>query len=225
MRLDNAAMRREMVDELRRLGIRDERTLDALARVPRHRFVDARLAPRAYENCPLPIDAGQTISQPFIVAYAIAALELQPEERVLEIGTGSGYQAAVLGELVREVHSVERIENLHDASRRLLDELGYGTVHCHSGDGTLGWKQAAPYDAILVAASGPRLPEPLVEQLAPGGRLIAPVGDHREQMLVRVHVDPVSGRRHRDELVPVRFVPLLGRHAWSPPKDEDTDRA
>lgn len=195
-------------------GIRDAAVLEAMGTVPRERFVEPCLVEAAYDDCALPIDADQTISQPYIVALMTEALELGPTDRVLEIGTGSGYAAAVLGRVAGEVWTIERHRCLADQARRRLAELGVGNVTVIDGDGTLGWADAAPYDAIVVTAGGPTVPPALLDQLADGGRLVMPVGtDQHDQELERV-------RRHGDDLRteplgPVRFVPLVGEHGWA----------
>ena len=210
---DFSLQRERMVNEqLKARGIRDPRVLDAMGAVPRHRFVPSKEQNRAYEDHPLPIPAGQTISQPYIVAYMLQALALNGDEKVLEIGTGSGYQAALLGRLAKEVHSIERHEILASAAAAVLTELGFDNVRVHHGDGTKGYKEQAPYDAIVVAASAPVVPQPLLQQLADGGRLILPVGVAWGQILQlwKRKGDPFD----YDELVPVAFVPLIGEHGW-----------
>jgi protein-L-isoaspartate(D-aspartate) O-methyltransferase len=199
---------------LRRQGIRDETVLKAMANVPREKFVGINLLEFAYDDSPLPIEEGQTISQPYIVALMTEALMLKPGDRVLEVGTGSGYAAAVLGEVADEVYTVERHESLaHQASVR-LKELNYDNVHVLCGDGTLGWPEHAPYDGVVVAAGGPEAPRSLIEQLAVGGRLVIPVGaSTREQTLIRItriNNDEVEF----EELGAVRFVPLIGEEGW-----------
>jgi protein-L-isoaspartate(D-aspartate) O-methyltransferase len=195
-------------------GIRDEAVLRAMLEVPREAFVPPELADRAYGDYPLPIDEQQTISQPYIVAYMTQALELVPSDRVLEIGTGSGYAAAVLGKIVATVHTVERLAGLASSARERLAKLGFTNIIVHEGDGTCGWPEHAPYDAIVVTAGAPRLPRPLLEQLAPGGRLVIPVGPSQYlQTLVRVRrVDEQDYRT--EELCGVRFVPLIGEAGW-----------
>lgn len=206
-------LRREMVQEqIRERGIRSPRVLDAMLRVPRHEFVSEEMMAGAYADQPLPIGEGQTISQPFMVGAMTEALSLEGEERVLEVGTGSGYQAAVLALLAREVHSVESVVALATAAQARLARLGYNNVQVHCGDGTLGWAEAAPYDAIVVTAAAPRIPPPLVEQLAEGGRLVIPVGPATEQELLLVR--KMEGRTTSETLHYCRFVPLLGRHGW-----------
>jgi protein-L-isoaspartate(D-aspartate) O-methyltransferase len=212
---DAEVLRREMVErQLRKRGIRDERVLAAMLSVPRHEFIPAELAGEAYTDHPLPIGHGQTISQPFMVAAMAEALELSGGERVLEIGAGSGYQAAVLSLLAREVYTVEMHEDLAVESAERLRRLGYANVHVHVGDGTLGWPDQAPFEAIIVTAAAPEVPPPLVAQLAEGGRLIVPVGTPDEQRLLRVekHGDEFTQRA----LYHCRFVPLVGQYGWKP---------
>jgi protein-L-isoaspartate(D-aspartate) O-methyltransferase len=194
-------------------GVSDERVLAALGTVPRERFVPAGLAAQAYADRPLPIGAGQTISQPFVVAMMAAAAEIDSADRVLEIGTGSGYGAAVLGCIGAEVWTVERHEELARVAERRLRELGFDNVHVVRGDGTMGWPDAAPYDAIVVTAGGPEVPEALRAQLNEGGRLVMPVGsDRSNQRLIR---ERRAGDEYRvDELGLVRFVPLIGEQGW-----------
>jgi protein-L-isoaspartate(D-aspartate) O-methyltransferase len=204
-----------MVDlQLARRDITDERVLAAFRAVPREEFVPAELLEFAYEDTPLPIGSGQTLSQPYIVALSVQALGLKGEERVLEIGTGSGYAAAVLGQVAREVFTVERIEALADGARERLTRLGAHNVHILHGDGTLGWPEHAPYDAIVVAAGGPEVPEALLAQLGPGGRLVMPVGPgEHAQVLTRVSRADDTGFR-TEALSEVRFVPLIGEQGW-----------
>ncbi len=213
---DFRARRNDMVStQIAARGVRDPRVLAAVAAVPRERFVADELAEFAYEDAPLPIEEGQTISQPFIVALMAAALELRPGERVLEIGTGSGYAAAVLAQLAAEVYSVERHEALAGLARRRLEALAYRNVHVLHGDGTLGWPEHAPYDAIVVAAGGPDVPPALREQLAIGGRLVMPIGaSPRLQTLVRVRRTGPDAYA-RETLGECRFVPLIGEEGWS----------
>jgi len=182
--------------------------------VPREAFVGEGMQELAYEDGPLPIEEGQTISQPYIVAYMTEALELSSSDRVLEIGTGSGYAAAILSRIVGRVYSVERLEGLAHSARQRLAMLGYSNIVVHVGDGTLGWLEHSPYDAIVVTAGAPQVPKPLLEQLAIGGRLVIPVGASYEvQILVRVR--RVSEHDyHREELCGVRFVPLIGAAGW-----------
>ncbi len=206
--------RQRMVsDHLRSRDIIDPAVLAAFARVPREEFVPESLVDQAYADIPLPIGSGQTISQPYVVAMTAQALELRGHERVLEIGTGSGYAAAVLASLARDVVTVERIPELAKSAAERLARLGFHNVHVHQGDGTLGWAINAPYEAICVAAGAPRPPRALLEQLAIGGRLVIPHGDADNQRLVRI--------RRKDELTyveedlgQVRFVPLIGDQGW-----------
>ena len=199
-------------------GIRDPAVLAAMRRIPREAFVAPGQADRAYEDRPLPIGAGQTISQPYIVAVMTEALGLRPGDRVLEIGTGSGYAAAVLAVIAAEVYTIERIESLAAAAGRRLHDLGYANVHVRHGDGSLGWPEHAPYDAIVVTAGGPDVPPSLLRQLAVGGRLVMPVGPTpRSQRLVRV-VRNAEERYDREALEDVAFVPLIGAEGW--PADE-----
>jgi protein-L-isoaspartate(D-aspartate) O-methyltransferase len=208
-----AQARHEMVEtQIRRRHIRDTRVLQCLECVPRHEFVPAVFRDRAYEDAPLPIGEGQTISQPYIVAAMTAALGLQGNERVLEIGTGCGYQAAVLACLARQVFTVEFRARLATEATERLERLGYSNAHVHCGDGTLGLPEFAPYDAILVAAAAPSVPAPLLAQLAEGGRMVVPVGDVENQDLELVERSQDTFRTTK--LEPCRFVPLVGAHGW-----------
>jgi protein-L-isoaspartate(D-aspartate) O-methyltransferase len=212
---DLALAREQMVRRhLAARGIRDPAVLEAMRTVPREAFLPPELAEFAYEDAPLPIAAGQTISQPYIVALMTTALELGPHDRVLEIGTGSGYAAAILGRIAREVHTIERHRELADTAAARLHALGFHNVHVLQGDGTLGWAAHAPYDAIIVAAGGPNVPDALVDQLAAGGRLVIPIGQDRSlQTLVRLTRE-ADGRLRREDLGDVRFVPLIGAQGW-----------
>ena len=194
-------------------GVADRRVIDAMLAIPRHIFVEEAMASQAYSDSPLPIGEKQTISQPFIVAKMTEMLELTGRERVLELGTGSGYQAAVLATLADRVYTVERIRPLALKARRALDSLGLLNVNLKIGDGTAGWPEEAPFDAILVTAGAPYLPDCLIEQLAPGGRLVIPVGDRNDQRLVRVrkHQD---GSVVKEESIDCRFVRLIGKNGW-----------
>jgi len=214
--MDFEAARRTMVErDLAPRGITDERVLRAMAETPREAFVPPGLEEFAYEDAPLPIEEDQTISQPYIVALMIQALALRGGERVLDIGTGSGYAAAVLAHIAGEVFTIERLAGLADIARRRFVELGYANIDCRWGDGTLGWPEHAPYDAIVVAAGGPKVPEALLEQLAVGGRLVIPVGESlRAQVLVRI-VRTGPDRFEAEELEAVRFVPLVGAAGWA----------
>ncbi len=204
---------RMLDDQLRRRDITDRRVLDAMRQVPRHRFIRRADRHLAYADAPLPIGMRQTISQPYIVALMTQWLEPQPEDQVLEIGTGSGYQAAILARLVRQVISVERIPELAAEARRILAELGVSNVRVVDGDGTCGYPDDAPYAGILVTAGAPRVPEPLRQQLDEGGRLVLPVGSRDGQMLER------WTRRGddflRERIAPVAFVPLIGEQGWN----------
>jgi len=202
-----------VADQLVRRGIRDPRVLAALGKVPRHRFVDEALTSRAYGDYPLPIGERQTISQPYMVALMTEALELTGQERVLEVGTGSGYQTSILAELCSKVYSIERIKSLADRAIRRLDGLGYYNVLVRVGDGSLGWPDEAPFDAVLVAAAAPKVPETLLAQLALGGRLVMPVGDAYSQVL-RKAVRRETGIEWLD-LGGCVFVKLIGEQAWA----------
>ena len=193
--------------------VSDRRVLDAIAKVPRERFVPEALRIHAYENRPLPIGYGQTISQPLIVAMMTQGLALRGDEKVLEVGTGSGYQAALLSHLAAAVVSVERVPALAEQAQRTLTELGYASVSIHTAGETLGWPQDAPYDAVIVTAGAPRIPHELLDQLALGGRMVIPVGSRDLQELVRVVRSPEGPAL--TNLGPCRFVPLLGAGAWS----------
>jgi protein-L-isoaspartate(D-aspartate) O-methyltransferase len=208
-----ARERERMVKEqLAARGISDDRVLDAINRVPRHRFVDEGLQHRAYGDYPLPIGEEQTISQPYIVGLMTSLLELTGREKVLEVGTGSGYQTAVLAELSRRVCSIERLPRLADRARRLVESMGYTNVWIRVGNGALGWSDEAPFDRILVAAAGPSVPAPLIDQLGEGGRLVAPVGDAESQTLTLV--ERRGGEVTTRALGECRFVPLVGKYAW-----------
>jgi len=204
-----------MVERLREhYGIRDPNVLDAMRRVPRHFFVTEVLRGRSYDDNALPIDFNQTISQPFIVARMTELLELDKKSRVLEIGAGSGYQTAVLAQLASQVYSIERIGELARQAQSRIRELGIHNATVKGFDGTLGWNAYGPYDGILVAAGGPRIPDPLIAQLKTGGRLVIPVGETRAaQKLFRVIKTEASHRV--EEHGPCQFVPLIGQHGWS----------
>src|SRR5436190_5799376 len=210
------SLREEMVEQdIAARDVRDELVLDAMRRVPRELFVPEKLREFAYEDSPLPIGAGQTISQPYIIAFMAEALMLKGGEKILEIGTGSGYAAAVLSEIAADVYTVERLDQLADSATARLAELGYRNVQVLHGDGTRGWPEHAPYDAIVVAARGPQVPESLTEQLEIGGRLVIPVGaGRRAQELVRVI--RLSDTEYRSQhIADVRFVPLIGEEGWA----------
>jgi len=206
--------RQQMVDEqLRARGITDERVLAAMSAVPRHLFVDASLRGRAYDDSPLPIDAAQTISQPYIVALMSEVLALKGSERVLEVGTGCGYQAAVLAELAAAVFSVERLPALADRARERLASLGYQhRIHVCVGDGGQGWPAAAPFDAVMVTAAAQSVPRPLLEQLTDGGVLVLPLGEAELQGLARIRRQ--AGKLHVDYFGECRFVKLIGEYGW-----------
>jgi protein-L-isoaspartate(D-aspartate) O-methyltransferase len=205
---DLARARERMVEtQIADRGVRDARVLDALRRVERHRFVPEAARPFAYEDTPLSIGHRQTISQPYVVALMTELARVGPRERVLEVGTGSGYQAAVLALLAREVYSVEIVEPLAREARERLASLGYGNVTVRTGDGYRGWPEKAPFDAILLTAAAPEIPEPLLAQLAPGGRLVAPVGESVQQLVV---VEKTPKGLERRTVTVVRFVPMTG---------------
>ncbi|MBU6461389.1 MAG: protein-L-isoaspartate(D-aspartate) O-methyltransferase [Bradyrhizobium sp.] len=206
-----------VASQVARRGVTDERVLDTMRQVPREVFVGVGMEEFAYEDSPLPIAAGQTISQPYIVALMIAAAQIKPSDRVLDVGTGSGYAAAVLSRLAAKVYSIERHRELANSARRALERLGYNNVEVRHGDGTLGWADAAPFDAILVAAGGPEIPEALRRQLKIGGRLVIPIGElGGTQELVKVIRDG-EDRFHEEDLGPVTFVPLIGEAGWQEP--------
>ncbi len=213
--MDDAAKRARMVArQIEARDVRDARVLQAMREVPRHAFVPAALAESAYDDRALPIAAGQTISQPYVVALMLEALALRSADRVLEVGTGSGYAAALLSRLAAEVYTIERHAELGELARERLAELGYANVRVRIADGTLGWPEAAPFDAILVSAGGPRVPASLEAQLAVGGRLVIPVGAGRgSQQLLRV-VRTAADRLEREDLGDVQFVPLVGAEGW-----------
>jgi len=210
----SAAERRMMIEtQIRKRGVSSPRVLEAMAAVPRHEFVPLKFRDIAYADKPLPIGEGQTISQPFMVAAMTEALELTGSERVLEIGTGSGYQAAVLSLLARQVLTVETHTSLALAAQERLTNLGYTNVHVHNGDGSAGFPDAAPYDAILVTAGAPEIPQVFASQLREGGRLVIPVGDRDNQELVRAQIE--NGELKSRVLFNCKFVLLLGRYGWS----------
>ncbi len=214
--LDPALQRDKLImlrQHLKGRGIADSRLIDAMARIPRERSIDESLRDEAYADRALGIDCGQTISQPYIVALMTQALALRGDERVLEIGTGSGYQTAILAELAREVLSIERHAALSRQAAARLAELGYNRVTLVVGDGTLGWPAAAPYDRILVAAAAATVPQPLIEQLVPGGILVIPLGTRDHQMLQAIH--KVGNEPQIEPLSACRFVPLLGAEGWA----------
>jgi len=198
--------------QLARRGIKDKRVLEAMRQVPRHLFVPKDTRSLAYCDGPLPIGHGQTISQPYIVALMTELLELTGQEKVLELGTGSGYQAAILSRLVRQVYSVERHAALAQQAEKVLAQLGYDNIVVRVGDGTLGWPEHSPYEAIIVTAAAPDVPRPLTDQLADGGRLVAPVGSQWSQVLVKVRRQ--GDLLIRERLTAVAFVPLVGKYGW-----------
>jgi protein-L-isoaspartate(D-aspartate) O-methyltransferase len=208
-----AKERERMVrDQLESRDIRDERVLEAMRSVPRHRFVPEQHRHLAYADGPLPIGNGQTISQPYIVALMTQLLELRGTETVLEIGTGSGYQAAILAHLAQEIHTIELHGSLAQHAQAILNSLGLSNVHVHIGDGSKGWPKNSPYDGIIVTAAAPRVPKPLLEQISEGGRLVIPVGSRGGQFLERWVRQDTDYRR--EQIAPVAFVPLYGQHGW-----------
>jgi protein-L-isoaspartate(D-aspartate) O-methyltransferase len=209
-----ARLRQRMVERLAAGGIGDPRVLDAFLGVPRHRLVSEALRARAYQDVALPIGEGQTISAPGVVAAMTQALGLAGHETVLDVGTGSGYQAAILSQLAARVVSIERVGRLAAAARRALDSLGVSNVLVYLGDGSLGRPADAPYDAIVVAAGGPEVPVPLLEQLRPGGRLVGPFGSRAEQSLLRIERG-ADGSFQREVIGRCRFVDLVGIHGWA----------
>jgi protein-L-isoaspartate(D-aspartate) O-methyltransferase len=211
--VDDAKLRDDMVtQQLRKRGIQDERVLQVMRDIPRHLFVSPRYRSMAYEDMPLPIGHEQTISQPLMVAMMTQALQLRGPERVLEIGTGSGYQAAILSRLAAVVFSIERLAKLATHARAILATLGIMNVHILVGDGSLGLPEHGPYDAIVVTAASPKVPPPLIDQLKIDGRLVIPVGDRHEQTLVRLTA--TDDRPQVEHLGGCRFVPLIGQQGW-----------
>jgi protein-L-isoaspartate(D-aspartate) O-methyltransferase len=209
------APRGRLVNHLRARGITDARVLDAIGHVPRHEFMRPDYRERAYEDRPFPIGRGQTISQPYVVALMSQAIVPDGTGRVLEVGTGSGYQAAVLSLLYKEVYSIEIDEALADSARERLRKLGYANVQVRSGDGFFGWPEKAPFDAVIVTAATPRIPERLAQQLAEGGWLVAPVGGERRQELIRAR--KVDGKLEVEKIANVMFVPMTGAVRITPP--------
>ena len=207
------AQRRALINRLQERGIRDMNVLQAFDRVPRHLFVPQAVAFRAYEDHPIPIGFGQTASQPSLQALYMELLEIGPNDKVLEIGTGSGFQTAVLAHLADRVYSVERIRELATRAREVLDGMRMSNVAILVGDGTIGWSRYAPYDAILVAAGGPEVPQPLLEQMAEGGRMLVPVGTREAQRLVLVRRR--GAQWTYEDVLDCTFVPLLGRFGWA----------
>lgn len=210
-----AQTRERMVKEqIEARGIKDGRVLAAMRKIPRHLFVDEALWSQAYNDYPLPIGEGQTISQPYIVALMTEALELKGNEKVLEIGTGSGYQTAILAELAQNVFTIERVPSLLEKAKAVLDGLGYFNIAYKTGDGTLGWPEAAPFQAIIVTAAAPDIPPPFLEQLDVFGKLVIPIGDRAAQVLYKI-TKLADGSIIRENLGGCRFVPLVGVHGWS----------
>ncbi|MDX1984359.1 MAG: protein-L-isoaspartate(D-aspartate) O-methyltransferase [Bryobacteraceae bacterium] len=196
-----------VAEQIEARGVRDARVLRAMRKIPRHQFVPPEMAPHAYQDRPLPIGHGQTISQPYIVAFMSEILEIRPEHQVLEIGAGSGYQAAVLSLLARQVYTIEVVPALARSSRALLQRLGYANVTVREGDGYQGWPEQAPFDRIILTAAPPEIPQPLIDQLKPGGRLVAPVGRGDQDLIV---LDKLAdGSIRRKAVLPVRFVPMV----------------
>jgi len=214
--MDLEKLRAEMVEfQLKARGIADPRVLTAMGKVERHRFVPANLIDSSYDDYPLPIGEGQTISQPYMVAIMTELLELKGNEKVLEVGTGSGYQAAILAELAKQVITMERYKTLADKAQKLLLEMGYTNVEVRTGDGTEGYKPEAPYDGILVTAACPDIPPPLIEQLAEGGRLVLPIGDRYLQTLTLVRKR--AGKIDIGRSIGCVFVPLIGKYGFNIP--------
>ena len=211
--MDFALARKKMVKEqIEARGVKNERVLKAMMKVPRHLFIEEGLWSQAYGDFPLPIGEGQTISQPYIVALMTEALGLKGDESILEIGTGSGYQAAILAELAERVFSIERISSLGAKARRILDELGYANILIRISDGTYGWEEETPFDGVIVTAGAPEVPKTLCEQLKIGGRMVIPVGDEYSQILLKI-VRKDTGYK-KEDLGGVRFVKLIGDHGW-----------
>lgn len=210
MKEDYDGQREKMVEvQIQARGVRDQRVLVAMRKVPRHLFVPGDMVRYSYADEPLPIGHGQTISQPYIVAYMTEALELKGQERVLEVGTGSGYQTAILAELAKEIYTVEIVEPLSLRAREILDRIGYRNISFKIGDGTLGWEEFAPFDAIMVTAAPPAIPQKLKEQLKIGGRMVIPVGEEFQDLVL-----VIRGKKkfQKKRLLPVRFVPLITVH-------------
>jgi len=207
------ARRRMVEDQVIARGVSDQRVIDAMLKVPRHKFVEQALESQAYQDAPLPIGEKQTISQPYMVAVMSEALELDGSETVLEVGTGSGYQAAVLSLLADRVFSLERIPSLARRARRILDECGFSKVNIRVADGTRGWQEMAPFDAIMVTAGAPDVPQEYLAQLAVGGRLVIPVGDRDSQVLMRI-TRSGDNEYKEERILGCRFVPLIGACGW-----------
>lgn len=213
--MDYSIARRRMVAQhIIARGITDQKIISVMEEVPRHQFVEEALQSQAYTDYALPIGEKQTISQPFIVAAMTEALTLKQDDRVLEVGTGSGYQSAILSRLVSHVFSVERIVSLARRARRILDSLHYSNVHIHVSDGSSGWAEQAPFDAIIVTAGAPEVPQDYLDQLTIGGRLVIPVGNGNSQVLKRI-IRTADQTFSEEDLLDCRFVPLIGEHGWS----------
>lgn len=216
MKMESEIFERRRMDmvqrQIRARGITDLRVLKALETVPRHLFVGEALADQSYGDFPLPIGEQQTISQPYMVAEMTQALALSEEDRVLEIGTGSGYQAAILAQIAYRVYTVERVHSLYLKTRELFDRLKYHNIVTRYADGTEGWKEESPFDAVIVTAGAPKVPEPLISQLGPGGRMVIPVGDRYSQELVKLYRDEKGIKR--STMGGCRFVKLVGEHGW-----------
>jgi protein-L-isoaspartate(D-aspartate) O-methyltransferase len=211
--MDFALLRKRMVEEqLMPRGIKDPRVLEVFSKVERHQFIPEDLRGSAYADYPVPIGEGQTISQPFIVALMTESLEIGPEDKILEIGTGSGYQAAILAELAKEVYTIERIESLAKKAEALLKDLGYNNITIKVDDGTLGWKENAPFNKIIITAASPRIPLPLTEQLAENGKLILPLGETFSQVLTLV--EKKANQLKHQQICGCVFVPLVGKYGW-----------
>lgn len=211
--MDFQNLRDLMVDtQLVPRGIRDERVLKAMRKVPRHLFIDESQWFRAYDDIALPIGEGQTISQPYMVAIMTELLELKGYEKVLEIGTGSGYQAAILAELSKEVYTIERVQSLSERASMVLRSLNYDNVHLRVGDGTLGWPEEAPFDRVIITAACPEIPEPVINQLNEDGIVVAPVGERFSQVLLKARKE--AGRLNEEYHTPCVFVPLIGKYGW-----------
>jgi len=213
MRDFTVARRRMVEDQVMGRGIKDQRVIDAMLKVPRHKFVEEALEGKAYQDAPLPIGEKQTISQPYMVAVMSEALALDGSETVLEVGTGSGYQAAVLALLAERVFSLERIPSLARRARKALDDCGFSKVNIRVADGTYGWQDMAPFKAIVVTAGAPEVPQDYLDQLAVGGRLIIPVGDRDNQVLMRI-TRTTEQEYQEEQMLGCRFVPLIGNHGW-----------
>jgi protein-L-isoaspartate(D-aspartate) O-methyltransferase len=214
-----AEQERMVADQLQKRGIRDFRVLEAFRKIPRHEFVPTHLRGQAYADVPLPLGEEQTISQPYMVAVMTQSAKVSQQDRVLEIGTGSGYQSAILAELGAEVYTVERIATLSEQAGKTLHRLHYPKVHTRVADGTLGWEEEAPFDVILVTAAAPQLPAPLADQLAPGGRLLIPLEEGTSQVLYKFTRRQGGLHKHRGERC--TFVPLIGEYGWEKdPRDD-----